>query len=443
MRRSDFTWTNESVLLLSGSQDPISAIERLARAKVLEAMDAGWAGPPYNPIGIATLMGIPVEPNVDIADARTISDDGKLKIEFNPTRPRERVRFSLAHEVAHALFPDVAAQTRNRGGDPTLRDDWQLEALCNIAAAEFIMPVGSLPPLDRVPRIEELMLQRRAFDVSAEAFLIRVVKASLEPMAMVIAAPANRGGYRVEYSLSSESGEELGNARDSAMISELAKKIVAIGQTSRAEVQWPNGVNDVHVECVGIPAHPGATLPRVALIFRTDRPEGADDPLASIYGNVLDPVADGMKTVAFLVNDQAKYWGGGVAKAAGQKYPRAHAEFSAWLSDIPKSERLGKVFYSQADTDIMIAAIVAQAGVGPSDRTRLRYTALEKAFNSLYETVRETHASVHMPRLGTGAAGGSWPAIEDLVRQTLVRNHVPVTIYDLPPRRGQYNLGFT
>lgn len=442
MARSDFQWTNESVLLLAGSEDPISAVERLAREKVLEAMDAGWVGPPYNPIRIADLMGIPVEPNVDIPDARTIATGSGLKIEFNPMRPRERVRFSLAHEVAHALFPDVAKQTRNRGGNTVVHDDWQLETLCNVAAAEFVMPVGSLPPLDKVPRIEDLMLERRKFDVSAEAFLIRVVKASLEPLAMAIAAPNAEGRYKVEYVLNSESWEDPSKVRNSGQIEALAKKITAIGQTSRADVQWGPGVGEVHVECVGIPSHPGANLPRVALLMRMEKPAGAEDPLAAVYGDVLQPVAEGMKTVVFLVNDQSKAWGGGVAREAARKYPHAQVEFSAWFSGIPKDERLGKVFYSRAAADITIAAIVAQSGVGPSTQSRLRYTALERAFQDLYLNSKEAHASIHMPRLGTGAAGGSWPAIEDLVRQTLVRNDVAVTIYDLPPKRGQYNLGF-
>src|SRR5450432_4253917 len=51
---------------------------------------------------------------------------------------------------------------------------WQLEMLCNLAAAEFVMPLGSLPPSEGLPKIEQS--DRRKFDVSAEAFLIRVVK---------------------------------------------------------------------------------------------------------------------------------------------------------------------------------------------------------------------------------------------------------------------------
>ena len=75
------------------------------------------------------------------------------RIEYNPNRPRERRRYSVAHEIAHTLFPDCAKRVRHRGSHHGKRpgsDDWQLEALCNIAAAEILMPVvGTLPFMDR------------------------------------------------------------------------------------------------------------------------------------------------------------------------------------------------------------------------------------------------------------------------------------------------------
>ena len=71
-------------------------------------------------------MGLSLRGRNDVNDARTLSEaeseskiekqsrapladfvrsDEPLVIEFNPTRPRGRLRFSLAHEIAHTLFP--------------------------------------------------------------------------------------------------------------------------------------------------------------------------------------------------------------------------------------------------------------------------------------------------------------------------------------------------
>ena len=171
-QETGIAWTNKSVLSFAGALNPIVEIKRAARNIVFDAREAGWAGPPFNPVFIAKMMNIPIEANASIADARTIiSGDGAL-IEYNPKQARERVRFSIAHELAHLLFPDASEHVRNRGGTPHISDDWQLELLCNLAASEFVMPMGSLPTNVCVPSIEELMVERRKFDVSAEAFLI-------------------------------------------------------------------------------------------------------------------------------------------------------------------------------------------------------------------------------------------------------------------------------
>jgi hypothetical protein len=93
-RTEGIEWTNTSVVQLAQGDNPVAVIERRARELVLRARDAGWQGPPFNPVAIADLLNIPVEANADVADARTVSTDDGVKIEFNPTQARERVRFS-------------------------------------------------------------------------------------------------------------------------------------------------------------------------------------------------------------------------------------------------------------------------------------------------------------------------------------------------------------
>lgn len=268
---SRISWTNKSVLKFAGKSDPISLIEEKARQLVLQARDAGWSGPPYNPIAIADLLKIPVEASGDVADARTVATDTAIRIEFNPTRPRERVRFSIAHEIAHTLFSDVAEQTRHRGGAATTTDEWQLEMLCNLAAAEFVMPIGSLPPTDQLPKIEELMCERRNFDVSAEAFLIRVVKTTTEPALMFCASPIESQGsklrYRVDYSVASKSASTVLAAGMIIPSDSIVYSCAAIGQTNCATEAWITE-RELPIECVGIPAFVGTTYSRVVGIVR-------------------------------------------------------------------------------------------------------------------------------------------------------------------------------
>jgi O-acetyl-ADP-ribose deacetylase (regulator of RNase III) len=63
---------------------------------------------------------------------------------------------------------------------------------------------------------------------------------------------------------------------------------------------------------------------------------------------------------------------------------------------------------------------------------RIRYGALEKCLEKLADYALTTGASVHMPRIGTGEAGGSWGIVGEIVEDTLSQRHVDVTVYDLP-----------
>src|ERR1700751_5347005 len=77
-------WTNRSVIrFAAGEGDPVGLVERKAQELVLRARDAGWEGPPFNPLAIAKLLNIPAEANADVIDARTISNEKGLRIQFN------------------------------------------------------------------------------------------------------------------------------------------------------------------------------------------------------------------------------------------------------------------------------------------------------------------------------------------------------------------------
>src|SRR5207253_2591845 len=119
---------------------------------------------------LAELMHIPVIPNSEILDARTIPlKGGRVQIEYNPNRPRARVRYSIAHEIAHTFFSDCSERVRNRTTQQNYEaetDEWELEMLCNIGAAELLMPTGSLAELKDKPfSIQDILELRKKFEV--------------------------------------------------------------------------------------------------------------------------------------------------------------------------------------------------------------------------------------------------------------------------------------
>jgi len=66
---------------------------------------------------------------------------GKGQVFFNPDRPDGRVNFTIAHEIVHTFFPVTAGGARFREmNEPDSREARELENLCDLAAAELLMP---------------------------------------------------------------------------------------------------------------------------------------------------------------------------------------------------------------------------------------------------------------------------------------------------------------
>jgi hypothetical protein len=444
-RTASINWTNKSVLLLAQNDDPIATMERLARATVLEAMDAGWSGPPFNPVNLASHLKVAVEPDAFVRDAQTVATNGGLKIKYNPSQARERLRFSIAHEVAHSLFPDCGDMIRNRGGDASQPDDWQLELLCNIAAAEFIMPLGSLRQTDEVPPIQQLLIDRRKFDVSVEAYLMRIAKTSSQPLVMFVASPRNHvagnaastASYKVDYRVVSPSWRGFDVLAVQFETDSVVGRCRSIGHTEHGVLHLNNG-NVLHVEAVGVPAYPGESLPRVVGLIRPNEPTHKK-LYQSAHGDVLSPRGGSRRIVCQLVNDQARIWGGGVARASARKWPEAQQAFSTWISSLPRQERLGKV-HVWRQTEGMLLSLVAQHGIRQGKGPMIRYAALDTCLAEVAELALSEKLPVQSPKLGTGAAGADWKVVEQLLLDKLVARGVNLTIVEPPPPKIQESL---
>lgn len=428
-------WTHPSVVRVleqHPERDPYEWVEQRARDLALTAMESGWSGPPYDAFQLADALGIEVVARQDLDDARLVKVHDQPRIEFNPQRPRARTRFSVAHEIGHFLFEDYADRTRYRDLDQRRDDDWQLEVLCNVAAAELLMPAGALPigeaaDLDLVRLID----QRERFGVSMEALLRRIVRltsraASLFAAARVTDAPT----FRVDYTVASRAWRPPVSSGDVVTDTVLAR-CTAVGYADHATEEW-NGT-DVHVQAVGVPPYPGATFPRViGLLQPRDDVEGVDVGIRYVRGDAAAPRAEGVAIIAHVVNNQAQHWGGrGFVRALMERYPDAAGNFAERPAD---QRRLGAVHLQQVNPDLWIASMVAQAGFGPAptNQPRLRLHALRNALQQVAAHAQRLGATVHMPLIGTGQGGVRWPKIRDLVLDEIAYQEVPVTVYVLP-----------
>jgi O-acetyl-ADP-ribose deacetylase (regulator of RNase III) len=436
-------WTHPSIRRFAGDADPVSAITAHARSVVLRAMDAGWSGPPFDPVSLAELLKIPVIPTDAVRDARAVpTGERGVQIEFNPNRPRGRVRFSVAHEIAHTFFPDCVEQVRNRSAHAELEgDDWQLEALCNIAAAEIVMPVASLSlSPGSLPGIEQLLEERRRFEVSTEALLIRAARTSEVPIAMFTASRNRNARYRLDYLIPSHGWAPDGIAAGLTLPANThLAECMSLGFTSSGDEAWGRKELPVHVECVGIPPYPGGSHPRVAgVVWSRGAPPPVDGGvpwLRYVRGDATAPRGE-RSLIVHVVNDASPVWGGGgFAASLKRAYPSVQRSFKVWWAEAG-SRRLGRVHMAEAVPGTWVASIVAQHGYGPSSTPRIRYEALGEGLEHTAAAAVLHDLTVHMPRIGAGQAGGRWDLIEDLIRRSFGRTRSPVTVYDLPPERS-------
>jgi O-acetyl-ADP-ribose deacetylase (regulator of RNase III) len=128
-------------------------------------------------------------------------------------------------------------------------------------------------------------------------------------------------------------------------------------------------------------------------------------------------------------------WGAGFVMALRKQWPRAEAQYHAWYNagpKIPYPLRLGHVQFVKVDEDLAVGNMIAQDGIGRHPtKPPIRYDALIDCLIVVREKAQKWNASVHLPRIGAGLAGGNWTIIEQLLLQELVAHGISVTVYDL------------
>jgi len=153
-----------------------------------------------------------------------------------------------------------------------------------------------------------------------------------------------------------------------------------------------------------------------------------------VMGDATSPVGDGPKIVVHVCNDVGG-WGKGFVLAISRRWQapeRAYREWHETDGDLPL--RLGQIQFVEVEPCLWIANLIGQHGVEPINGVPpVRYEAIETGLQVVARFARERGASVHMPRIGCGLAGGDWDAIETIVERSFGSAGVNVTVYDLPP----------
>ncbi|CAL9366934.1 macro domain-containing protein [Streptomyces althioticus] len=150
-----------------------------------------------------------------------------------------------------------------------------------------------------------------------------------------------------------------------------------------------------------------------------------------VRGDATVPSVKGVKIIAHVCNDIGG-WGKGFVLALSRRWPEPEAAYRAWHRDRATNDfGLGAVQLVQAERYVWVANMIGQRGVRTGSKgVPVRYEAVDTALDRLAGHALELGASVHMPRIGCGLAGGRWSRVEPLVENRLVRRGIPVTVYD-------------
>lgn len=154
-----------------------------------------------------------------------------------------------------------------------------------------------------------------------------------------------------------------------------------------------------------------------------------------LAGDATSPQAKGVKIIAHICNDLGQ-WGKGFVLAVSRRWAEPETCYRRWHRERAGNDfGLGATQLIQVTPDIWVANMIGQHGIktGRSSGPPIRYEAVRLCLRYLAGSALELAASVHMPRIGCGLAGGRWDRIEPLITSELIENGVPVTVYDHEP----------
>ncbi|NDV67032.1 macro domain-containing protein [Bacteroides sp. 224] len=151
-----------------------------------------------------------------------------------------------------------------------------------------------------------------------------------------------------------------------------------------------------------------------------------------LKGDATSPQASGAKIIAHICNDIGG-WGKGFVLAISKRWPEPEKDYREWHRKRSENDfALGNIQLTQVEPYIYIANMIGQRGIktGRSTGVPIRYEAVESCLEKLAKEAIQLKASVHIPRIGCGLAGGKWERIEPLIINTLIRNEIDVYVYD-------------
>jgi O-acetyl-ADP-ribose deacetylase (regulator of RNase III) len=150
-----------------------------------------------------------------------------------------------------------------------------------------------------------------------------------------------------------------------------------------------------------------------------------------VKGDATNPQSEGNKIITHICNDIGG-WGRGFVIAISGRWKEPEIEYRKWFQS-KQNFCLGEIQMVQVKEDLWVCNMIGQHKTITSSKgiVPIRYESVEKCLEKVSTEALQLNASVHMPRIGCGLAGGKWEKIEPIIERILLKNNVEVYVYDL------------
>jgi O-acetyl-ADP-ribose deacetylase (regulator of RNase III) len=145
-----------------------------------------------------------------------------------------------------------------------------------------------------------------------------------------------------------------------------------------------------------------------------------------LIGDATSPISFGSKIIVHIGG-----WGKGFVMALSAKWKEPESEYRNWFKS-QQDFKLGEVQLVKVSDDIFVANLIGQRKINKDGNGNppIRYEAIEMGLEKISNYAEEYNASIHMPRIGCGLAGGKWEFIEPLIVKKICENDIEVNVYD-------------
>jgi O-acetyl-ADP-ribose deacetylase (regulator of RNase III) len=148
-----------------------------------------------------------------------------------------------------------------------------------------------------------------------------------------------------------------------------------------------------------------------------------------LKGDATNPAGEGKKFIVHVCND-VNAWGAGFVLALSKAYPQAKAAYHALKNE--GKQKLHETQFVSVGDDITVCNMIAQHGLRSAKNPQpLDYDALDTCLHKVAHNALAQGASIHMPRIGCGLAGGKWDDVSDIIVKRLCSYKLVVYVYDL------------